>query len=212
MDDFSISGVNDSCEAHRKIDLHMVDTFCSLVRCDFEACKAADRDSGILAKTYDLKNAYRQVPIHPAHYKYSYFSLYNVQRGQVEIYRLCTMPFGAAHSVYSFLRLARARLFLMCTNFYDDFIFASRPSLCDSARNSMELVFELTGWLYARDGKKCTEIGKYCKALGIEFNFSRTEQGILAVSNTEARKRQLVQQIADAVTSGCLDKQQSLVL
>ena len=219
IDDFSISGVNDSCEAHNKIDLHMVETFCSLVRCYFEACKAADRDSSILAKTYDLKNAYRQVPIHPAHYKYAYFSLYNVQRGRVEIYRLRTMPFGATHCVYSFLRLARALyaiatrgLFLMCTNFYDDFVLASRASLCESARNSMELVFELTGWLYARDGKKCTEFGKYCKALGVEFNFSRTKQGILAVCNTEARKSELVQQIADAVASGCLDKQQSLVL
>lgn len=213
IDDFSISGVNDSC------DLHMVDTFCSLVRCYFESCKAANCDSSLLAKTYDLKNAYRQVPTHPGHYKYAYFSLYNVQRGRVEIYRLRTMPFGATHSVYRFLRLAWALyaiatrgLFLMCTNFYDDFILASRASLCDSARNSMELVFELTGWLYARDGKKCTEFGQFCKAVGIEFNFSKTVQGILAVCNSETRKNELVQQIAEAVAPGCLDKQQSLVL
>lgn len=197
----------------------MVDTFCSLVRCYFESCKAANCDSSLLAKTYDFKNAYRQVPTHPGHYKYAYFSLYNVQRGRVEIYRLRTMPFGATHSVYRFLRLAWALyaiatrgLFLMCTNFYDDFILASRASLCDSARNSMELVFELTGWLYARDGKKCTEFGQFCKAVGIEFNFSKTVQGILAVCNSETRKNELVQQIAEAVAPGCLDKQQSLVL
>ena len=76
----------------------------------------------------------------------------------------------------------------------------------------MELVFELTGWLHARDGKKCTEFGQFCKTVGIEFNFSKTVQGILAVCNSETRKNELVQQIAEAVVPGCLDKQQSLVL
>ena len=30
IDDFSISGVTDSCEIHSKFDLHMIDTFCAL--------------------------------------------------------------------------------------------------------------------------------------------------------------------------------------
>ena len=38
IDDFSISGVNDSCEAENKIDLHMIDAYCSMVRCYFGGC------------------------------------------------------------------------------------------------------------------------------------------------------------------------------
>ena len=47
--------------------------------------------------------------------------------------------------VYSFLRLSRSlytfaarALFLLTTNFYDDYILASRPGSVDSARNSMD--------------------------------------------------------------------------
>ena len=32
IDDFSISGVNDSCEIHSNIDLHNIDTFCALIK------------------------------------------------------------------------------------------------------------------------------------------------------------------------------------
>ena len=47
IDDFSISGVNDSCEAESKIDLHRIDTFCSLVRCYFEGCGAHGATSSL---------------------------------------------------------------------------------------------------------------------------------------------------------------------
>ena len=219
IDDFSISGVNDSCEAETKLDLHMVDTFCSLVRRYFKQCSDGGLDSCLQAKTYDLKSAYRQVPIAPGHYKYAYFCLYNVELQCTEIYRLRTMPFGATHSVYGFLRLAKLlhaiacrALFLLCTNFYDDFILASKDSLCQSASNSLELVFELTGWMHDKDGKKSTSFGKYCKALGVEFNFSRTESKLLAVSNTESRKDELVKQIGEVIDAGVMDKQQTLIL
>ncbi len=79
----------------------------------------------------------------------------------MEVYRLKTLPFGATHSVYNFLRLARMLytimvqgLFLTTTNFYDDFVLATPPRLKASVANSMKLVFMLTGLIFARDGKK----------------------------------------------------------
>lgn len=72
----------------------------------------------------------------------------------MQVYRLKTLPFGATHSVYCFLRLARMicaiatqGLYLLCTSFYDDFTLASKPTLCDSSRCGMELVFLLAGWV-----------------------------------------------------------------
>ena len=67
-----------------------------------------------------------------------------------------TMSFGATHSVYNFLRLAKALhaiaangLMLLTTNFYDEFVLASQPCLKESGKNSMEMLFLLTGWEYA---------------------------------------------------------------
>ena len=111
-DDFSISGVNDSCEVHNKIDLHMVDTFSAMVKLYFRSCSSLDMDTSLVAKTYDLKSAYRQVPIRASHYKYAYFSVFNHELGTPQIYHLKTIPFGATHSAYCFLRLARLCMLL----------------------------------------------------------------------------------------------------
>ena len=95
------------------------------------------------------------------------------------MYQLRTLPFGATHSVYSFLRLARMlctictrEFFLLTTNFYDDYILASLPNSVESSKNSMELVFMLTGWKFDMDGKKATSFGTVCKALGVQFDLS----------------------------------------
>eukprot|EP00435_Cladocopium_sp_Y103_P040568 s1901_g11.t1 len=219
IDDFSISGVNDSCEIHNKLDLHMIDTFCAMVKSYFMASGLAGKECDLLAKTYDLKSAYRQVPIKPSHYKFAYFSVYNHEIGETQLYRLKTMPFGATHSVYCFLRLARMLyclitkgLYLLSTNFYDDFILASKPSMLESAKNSMELVFLLTGWVFAQDGKKSTTFSNVCAALGVQFDFSRSEQGLLVVCNTQSRRDELVKQIANALERGWMDKQETLSL
>ena len=161
IDDYSASGINDACSTHSKLDLHVVDAFIAVAKRFFELSCAMNLSTVLLAKTYDLKSANRQVPIKTEHLKYAYFSVYNCKTQSVEIYRARALPFGATHSVYSFLRLARMLhsiatrcLGLMTTNFYDDFILASPTKLRASASRSMEMVFLLIGWNYARDGKK----------------------------------------------------------
>ena len=163
IDDYSVSGVNDSCVIHNKLDLHVVDTFCALIRKYFAECGKGQVDSSLLGKTYDLKNAYRQVPVDPQHYCFAYVSVYNVKKGCAEVYRMKTMPFGATHSVYNFLRLAKSLhapaakgLLLLTTNFYDHLVLASRPLLQESSKNSMEMLFMLTGWDFAVEGRKAT--------------------------------------------------------
>lgn len=219
IDDFSISGVNDSCEVNNKLDLHMIDTFCSLVKLFFRRCAETGVGSGLRAKTYDLKSAYRQVPVRPDHYKYAFFSIYNHERGCNEIYKIKTMPFGATHSVYNFLRLSKMLhtiavrgLFLLCTNFYDDFVLASKPSLVASASSSMELVFRLTGWVYAEEGSKATQFDVLCRALGVQFDFNKSEAGLMYVSNTESRRLELVEQITTILERGTMEKQETLSL
>ena len=97
IDDFSISGVNDSCIIHNKIDLHLIDTFAAAIRLFFSRKSSLSMAGALEGKTYDLKSAYRQVPIRPDHLKFAYFSIYNCEVDAVEICRLKTLPFGATH-------------------------------------------------------------------------------------------------------------------
>ena len=138
IDDYSVSGINECTSTHNKIDLHMIDAFAGLMREFFRQCEQLGLDSAVLAKTYDLKSAYRQVPIRADHLKFAYFSIYNHERNRPEIYRMKTLPFGATHSVYNFLRLARALhsiaargLYLLNTNFYDCVLGRSPLNLFD---------------------------------------------------------------------------------
>lgn len=123
--------MNDSCTIHTKSDLHVIDTFVATVKAHFTGMSNAAKEMLLVAKTYDLKSAYRQIPVRPDHLRYAYFSVYNPEIGDVQVYRSRTLPFGATHSVYSFLRLARMLHCIACrgaklltTNFYDDFILA----------------------------------------------------------------------------------------
>ena len=222
IDDFSISGnsgINDTASTHNKVDLHMVDTFAAVIREFFRRCNDESKASALVAKTYDLKSAYRQVPIREDHLRFSYFCIYNCETDRPETYQLVTLPFGATHSVYSFLRLARMlytictrQLFLLTTNFYDDYILASLPGSVESAKNSMELVFMLTGWRFDMDGKKATAFGTVCKALGVQFDLASSGERVLAVRNTEQRIQDLQELIVSTLQAGELCKQDALIL
>ena len=219
IDDYSISGINDTASTNNKVDLHMIDTFAATIREYFRQCDEAGVDSRLVAKTYDLKAAYRQVPIKEDHLRFSFFSIYNCERDCAEIYQLVTLPFGATHSVYSFLRLSRAlhtlaarALYLINTNFYDDYILASKPGSVDSARHSMELIFLLTGWQYATEGKKCSSFDRVCRALGVEFDLTKSGEKTLAIRNTEQRVQDLQALLTATIEGGTLGKQEALVL
>ena len=135
------------------------------------------------------------------------------------MYQLLTLPFGATHSVYSFLRLARLLytiatrgLYLLTTNFYDDYTLASLPGSVEASKNAMELIFMLTGWQFATDGKKSTMFDKVCKALGVEFDLSRSGERLLAIRNTEQRIQDLKAVVASTLKAGTLGKNEALML
>ena len=70
----------------------------------------------------------------------------------------------------------------------------------------------LTGWTFAQEGKKATQFDCVCKALGVQFDLREASEGILMIRNTEARPKDLVQQILDALEKGNLDKHETLSL
>ena len=78
----------------------MIDTFVAVVERYFEQTGDVSCDSTLVAKTYDLKSAYRQIPMWPDHLKFAYFCIYNHGLQRAEIYRSQTLPFGATHIVF----------------------------------------------------------------------------------------------------------------
>ena len=196
----------------------MVDTFAAVIRGFVKRCAKGSQASALVAKTYDLKSAYRQIPIREDHLRFSFFSICN-ELGKAEVYQVSMLPFDATHSVYSFFRLARMlytictrELFLLMTNFYDDDILASLPNNVESASNSMKLVFMLTGWRFDMDGKKTTSFGMVCKALGVQIDLSSSGERILAVRNIEQGVQDVQAMITATLQAGELCRHDALIL
>ena len=51
IDDYSVSGINDTCAARNKVDLHMIDTLAALTNQYFRHCAERQLDSSSVAKT-----------------------------------------------------------------------------------------------------------------------------------------------------------------
>ncbi len=54
--------------------------------------------------------------------------------------------------------------------------------------------------------------GSVCKALGVQFDFSRSQDFLMFVADTEARKQEVGELIDSALASGKLSKPEALVL
>ena len=76
----------------------------------------------------------------------------------------------------------------------------------------MELFFLLTGWDYAREGKKSTEFAEICHALGVTFDLRGAADGVLQIQNTEKRIAELVQYLEDVMKSRKLGRHKALKL
>ena len=86
IDNYTVSGVNDSATVHTKLDLHMIDAFVAVVRRYFELTGHSSGDSTLVAKTYE-KSAYRQIPVGPDHLKFAYFCICIHELKCAEVYR-----------------------------------------------------------------------------------------------------------------------------
>ena len=76
----------------------------------------------------------------------------------------------------------------------------------------MELVFMLTGWRFDMDGKKATDFGTVCKALGVQFDLSSSGKKLLKICNTEQRVQDLLAMLHATLQAGELGKQDALIL
>lgn len=211
IDDFSESSVNNTVAVYESPVLHTVDVACAAIMHWFSCSKSVGSDPELVARTFDLSSAYRQVGLSSKGREVSYIRVFNPEGNCWSVFQTLVLPFGAIKSVHSFLRLARAILWLgvvgcrlFWSSFFDDYIVFSPPALARSAELTAVSLFKLLGWIFAEDGRKCKPFSDRCEALGVIFDLSSSRDFICKISNTESRIAEISAEVHRLLDAGSI--------
>ena len=196
IDNFKQCGLNDACGLPEKFTLHGVDYIAaSLIR-----ALVLQRDGKrviLKGKTFDLKSAYQQFPIHELDRKHLRIALCDPASGLPKLYGLNSLPFGATGSVAGFLRVSSALFYILsvglriwCSAFFDDFPTMAAEEMTMSTDRSVGLLFDLLGIQYAKEGKKCQTFGHEMRALGLIFDLTKFSEDKVFIRHTAERQKE----------------------
>ncbi|CAE7039819.1 unnamed protein product [Symbiodinium sp. CCMP2456] len=223
IDDFSASSVNQSFESHSHLVLQDTDFTVGLLRflsrvllnktevvvplSDGQVLRGSWSSEmlhspPLLAKTIDLKKAYKQVAVKPSSWRHAVLGYPDKKDGWTFAVSR-SLPFGATASVYAFNKLALALLRIMvvkfhaiATDFYDDYtVFEFKPaaSLLDKV---LCRLLKILGWIFAEDGKKFVPFGPQVVTLGVVLNLEDIWKGRITVSNKPGRVDKICSMLA----------------
>ena len=127
----------------------------------------------LVAKTVDLKSAYKQFPICPEHRRYSTLILKKPSDGTVMGFVSKTLPFGSVASVLHSNRISRLlhmlglQLDVAWTNYYDDFPVVDFKVLADHTSAAIRALTSMLGFECSLDkelpfAEKCLESCSTC--------------------------------------------------
>ena len=162
-----------------------------------------------MGKSYDLKAAYKQLPLHEDMRDFAHFVLWDPTSKSPKIFRTNRLPFGAVASVLHFLRCSHSLWYIICklgkimaTSYFDDFVLFSPDALKVSAANFVELTFLCIGWTFDMDGDKSSEFSAKVQALGALVDLSEVHRGVVRLANTDKRKKDLSMLIQNFLDAG----------
>ena len=219
IDDFSESLINCTVSTSEKVLLHNVDFIGALLCRWFRRCGSSGLDSTLLARSVDLKSAYRQLPVNESSLRHAVLSVYDPTNRRPCLFQLRCLPFGATASVAHFLRSAHSLWFLGCaaghlmwSNYFDDFLCHSPPELSKNAGTFIEILLGLTGWIFAKEGSKHVDFSQIVSVLGVQVDLSASKTGLALFDNTERRVSETMKAIAGTLESSSLTKAKALQL
>ncbi|CAE7811218.1 unnamed protein product [Symbiodinium sp. CCMP2592] len=206
VDDFSFNGLNDTLGTCEKVTTmstaHTVALGLRLLRI------AKARGMRLLGRCFDLKSAYRQLPIHLDDLPYAAVTVWSPADHAVRVLQMFALPFGAGGSVPGFVRVSLALWRILCrlalvpaTMFFDDYTCIVLESDAVNAEASVHMLFRILGWRLALEGDKAVSFAQAFQSLGVVFLLTPGVDCSLSVSNTEARKAE--------VAAWCLEKLRS---
>lgn len=212
IDDYKASFVNSSVSQTETATVHTVDHIASLIACilRFSACLASQ--SELSAKTWDLADAYKQIPLSDHAFENdAYLVVYCPKQQKAEVFQQRVLPFGSVASVTAFLRVAHgiwklgARLLkLMWTSYFDDFFSVTSTATARHTDMIISSMFCLLGWKLSSD--KLIDYSTMCKVLGVEFDLTMSGSGLSAVSNTAERVRELSGLLGEIIATKTLKR------
>ena len=161
IDDFSESSVNGTTVFESPV-LHTVDVACAAILLWFSCSKGAGMKPKLLARTFDLSSAYRQVGLNETGRRVAFIRVFDPTDGQCKTFQAQVLPFGP-HQKCAFVPQARksdmvvgsGRLLLFWPSCFDDSIVFNLPQLARSSELSAVALFKLLGWIFAEEGRKC---------------------------------------------------------
>ena len=213
IDDFSMSMVNATVSMRDQATTDGVDIIAAMM-CVFMRSLAKQRkESQIVARSFDLSAAYRQLCVAPSSYPF------NPDTGVADVFQQVCMPFGSRAAVNAFIRCARCIqwiaakcLSLPTTCYYDDFVVVSTPELVKSSEPCMSLLLDLLGLHYDKEGPKADTFSSMLTTLGVVFDLNRSGDQSIVIKNTEKRRLESLQLIDSTLSAGVLDKHSAQVL
>ena len=215
IDDLSASGINDTVQAEETPTPHTVDVAAGMIASTMRHLPGKQRKG----RAYDLVSAYRQLAVSDGSRWASYVALWNHQTSDVSVFALHALPFGAARSVFSFLRVIHSVwhlgaffLWLIWSCYYDDLISLSDAERIDVTHRTIDAFFTLLGWVYAKDGSKSQAYSEAFSALGVCFALSDMHLGRVTICNTEKRIQQLLEAIRGFLAKGSMTVPEALKL
>ena len=209
IDNFSSSKVNAATGLQDRYVVDSVDEICAMIKTWMQRSGAGLR---LLGKTYDMKKAYRQIAVSPAHLDLAWIVVWNPTTLKPAAFRMVTMPFGATASVGAFLRHSQAIKAvgialggLVWSSFYDDYVCICRAGTEDQTDRMVRLLFKSLGWQLSLDVEKDKPYSDVLQALGVEFDLRGVPAGRLLVGNTSSRKDELSERIENVLSADCLE-------
>ena len=210
IDDCTIGGFNRTTGAREKLKLHSIDEMAAYVSWTMSNVTGFSTSDWV-GKTYDLTSAYKQFGVSVADRNLLRILTLNPESGESVLLGTNSLPFGATGSVNAFLRVSLAIWFIgvralgLCwTAFFDDYTLLSRKCLARSSGSSAELLFDLLGVEFAREGKKCTEFSTLVSTLGVELNLCGSDGKVL-LGHTEKRRVELSDAMSEIILRGKIE-------
>ena len=167
---------------------------------------------GLVAKCWDLLDAYKQVPLSDeAFHLDSYLAVFDPSCSSAKIFNQCVLPFGSIASVAAFLRVSlalwkvgSALLHLMWSVYFDDFLCLARSSESKHVDFCVDALFSLLGWKISKN--KLLDFNTLCKVLGVRLDLRQSGDKLCFVTNTEERVEELVSELDEALRTNTFSR------
>ena len=213
IDNLKESGINATTSAADTITVHTADYTAAGISYKM-SCGTTDELS---IKTWDLRKAYKNLPVHLESLNDNYLSVFHPGEGSARVYGQRVLPFGSRASVHGFVRVAVALWTLAVKIFrihwsvyFDDFICVEYSSLSRLTDMCICNFFNLLGWETSDD--KDSVFSSVAKFLGLEIDLSSVRLGCFTMQNTKKRRTEIADSIDAILKSGKLPRKEAASL